>query len=331
MTMEEHIKDTHLYIYKITNNLNGKTYIGQHKSNLKDDNYFGSGTVIKQAIKKYGKENFTKTIIQECLTQEELNKAEIQWIKKEKSIGKAEYNIAGGGQKCSNPFQYKTEEEKRKIYNKSGKSRKGRPSGSSGKRFKKFDTGFHKAIQQPCKSRRSIQCLETGQIFKSIRECSDILKISHEAIKDYLDNGRTTPIGGYTFKEIKLKIPYVIILENEQTFETIMDCANFIGCDRTNVIKNIKKKTKQCSGYHIVYFSEYDKNNNPYLGLPRYNESKQKYTTKKGHSVKCIELNKTFKSLAEAERETGANFTNISMCCTGIRKTAGGYHWKYSE
>ena len=295
MTMEEHIKDTHLYIYKITNNLNGKTYIGQHKSNLKDDNYFGSGTVIKQAIKKYGKENFTKTIIQECLTQEELNKAEIQWIKKEKSIGKAEYNIAGGGQKCSNPFQYKTEEEKRKIYNKSGKSRKGRPSGSSGKRFKKFDTGFHKAI------------------------------------KDYLDNGRTTPIGGYTFKEIKLKIPYVIILENEQTFETIMDCANFIGCDRTNVIKNIKKKTKQCSGYHIVYFSEYDKNNNPYLGLPRYNESKQKYTTKKGHSVKCIELNKTFKSLAEAERETGANFTNISMCCTGIRKTAGGYHWKYSE
>lgn len=45
-------------IYKITNLINRKIYIGKHKCKYLDDGYFGSGYALETAIKKYGKENF---------------------------------------------------------------------------------------------------------------------------------------------------------------------------------------------------------------------------------------------------------------------------------
>lgn len=85
------------YIYLIINKVNGKTYVGQHKSNDFNDDYMGSGKLIKYAIKKYGIENFEKFKIQSCWSKEEMNKQEVFWIAEYRSRGKAEYNIANGG------------------------------------------------------------------------------------------------------------------------------------------------------------------------------------------------------------------------------------------
>jgi len=92
-----HNKNIMLYIYKITNKLNQKIYIGKNEKD-KDKNYFGSGLLIKRAILKYGIDNFVKEIIDIADSKEKLNELEKHWISFYNSqnpiIG---YNIMSGG------------------------------------------------------------------------------------------------------------------------------------------------------------------------------------------------------------------------------------------
>lgn len=87
------------YIYKTTNLLDNKIYIGQHKGKLFDPNYYGSGSWFCSVFRKYGKENFRCEIIEECKTQQSLNEREVYWIEhfqsRNPSIG---YNLAKGGE-----------------------------------------------------------------------------------------------------------------------------------------------------------------------------------------------------------------------------------------
>ena len=53
------------YVYLITNKINGKKYIGSSRKNQIDENYYGSGKAIKDALKKYGKNNFQRDILWE--------------------------------------------------------------------------------------------------------------------------------------------------------------------------------------------------------------------------------------------------------------------------
>lgn len=81
-------------VYKTVNQINGKFYVGKQAHNR--DNYLGSGMALKNAINKYGKENFTKTYLEECSNLDELAEREIYWIDKLNAIEEG-YNIAKGG------------------------------------------------------------------------------------------------------------------------------------------------------------------------------------------------------------------------------------------
>lgn len=85
------------FIYKITNSINGKIYIGKHETDSIDDEYFGSGKILKLAIKKYGKHNFYREIIEYCSNSENLCSREIFWIKEINSFYPRGYNINSGG------------------------------------------------------------------------------------------------------------------------------------------------------------------------------------------------------------------------------------------
>lgn len=100
-------------IYQITNKINGKTYIGQHKYKVLNDSYMGSGKILKAAQTKYGIENFEKRILVFNITSKKfIDTLEKEYIYFYRSIGKAEYNIADGGEGGCGKH---SEEAKRKI------------------------------------------------------------------------------------------------------------------------------------------------------------------------------------------------------------------------
>jgi len=86
-----------MIIYKTTNLINNKFYIGLDTKNK--PSYLGSGIYLVRAVKKYGKENFKKEIIEYCNSTDELQKREIFWIAKLKP----HYNISLGGFGNINP------------------------------------------------------------------------------------------------------------------------------------------------------------------------------------------------------------------------------------
>ena len=85
------------YVYKVKNKINGKYYIGVHSTEKLDDGYLGSGTAIKNAIAKYGIENFEKEIIEFLESAEEKWLAETRYVTLDVVQDKNSYNMAPGG------------------------------------------------------------------------------------------------------------------------------------------------------------------------------------------------------------------------------------------
>ena len=93
-------------IYRITNLINGKTYIGQHKYKTLNDDYMGSGKLLKRAQKKYGIKNFKKEILVFNISKKEhADLLEKTFITSEREKTGAEncYNITDGGEGYSGP------------------------------------------------------------------------------------------------------------------------------------------------------------------------------------------------------------------------------------
>jgi hypothetical protein len=87
----------HTYIvYKTISNLTGKIYIGVH--NTDKDSYIGSGRILKQAVKKHGFKNFTRTILHKNLSKEEAYKIEALFVNENFIKSGRTYNCKKGGE-----------------------------------------------------------------------------------------------------------------------------------------------------------------------------------------------------------------------------------------
>lgn len=97
MQSKETLNNKFYYVYKITNKINHKIYIGCHQTFNLDDGYMGSGRYINRAYEKYGIENFEKEILQFYANSQEMFEAKAKIVNREFIQQDTNYNLAEGG------------------------------------------------------------------------------------------------------------------------------------------------------------------------------------------------------------------------------------------
>ena len=100
------------YTYITTNIINGKQYVGDHSTNNLKDNYLGSGTGIKNAIKKYGKKSFERKILEQFDTKQEAFDAQEKYINEYNTLSPNGYNNDKRGGYCLTGINSKEKSEK---------------------------------------------------------------------------------------------------------------------------------------------------------------------------------------------------------------------------
>lgn len=85
-------------IYKVTNDINNKIYIGKHQTKDPYDDYIGSGKILKRAINKYGSEMFEKEVLYIFDKKEDMDSMEAEIVNEEFVARLDTYNLKVGGE-----------------------------------------------------------------------------------------------------------------------------------------------------------------------------------------------------------------------------------------
>lgn len=227
-----------MIIYKITNLINGKCYVGQTRTTLqerwKHHRHSHGCSAIHSALIKYGFDNFTIEEIDQANTQEELNQKEQYWIGKLNTLSPNGYNLTTGGESpnwCNeskmrmseskkgtypseetrtllsevkkgskNSFygRHHTEESKAKI----SKSKLGQKPWITGKHWSDDDITKLRLGQKTCKK---VRCVETGIVYDSIRQAAKELNLYHSNISKALQ-GKNKTSGSYHWEYVTQEV-----------------------------------------------------------------------------------------------------------------------------
>jgi len=240
-----------MVVYMTTNLLNGKKYIGSDSKN--NPNYLGSGIGIRRAIKKYGKDNFKKEILEQCKDQKHLREREIYWVRKFNADKSKEfYNISHGGQggvKGRHAWNSGIQIDKNsELYKKMYKERKKSDTSYVTDEWKnlhservKNSSKFQKNKNKKIKTRKSNgRPWHSQETIEKIRQAAIGRPVSEEAtrkrLKSILASGVMAGKNNSQSKSVKVKN-----LSNDSVveFDTIKDAEKHYGFGRYHMKKGI--------------------------------------------------------------------------------------------
>jgi group I intron endonuclease len=222
-----------MYIYKTTNLINNKVYIGKSEKEF-DGTYYGSGIILQKAIKKYGKSNFIVDIIENCNNITELNTREKYWIKYYSSNS---YNLAEGGT-GGNTIKHFSDKRLREYKLKLSKVHMGHVvTDETRKKLRKANKGRlmgdreaqAKTIQDMWKDPNSVY--NSDEYRNNLSRAGKLREWSDET-KEKI---RQSKLGSKNPSSVSIKV-------GELIFETRKDCAKHFNISDTAVTKRCKSK-----------------------------------------------------------------------------------------
>lgn len=294
------------YLYKITNLINGKCYYGIHSTDNLDDGYMGSGILITKAISKYGKENFSKEILSFYNNRRELINAEKEYVTINEVKNDDCYNCClGGYAQLSGPENMHygiplTEEHRKKI----GDAQRGEKNHMYGKHPSEKTRQLMSLSQKERLKISPHPLLGTKHSEEHKQQISETLK------RLYREGLRLPPMLNKKHSE-----------ETKRLFREHMS-----GEKHPNYGKHLseewKNKISQSNkgkfvGEKSILYGKFG-HEHP-AAKPVYQYDKDGNLIKKHLSI------------IDAANETGICKANISGCCRGNRKSAGGFIWKFQE
>ena len=342
------------YIYKITNVINGKQYVGQttasigkrfkqHVYSSRKDNI---PCYIDRAIKKYGKENFKVEELERCY-DEYLDEREMYWIEKFDTFRNG-YNLTMGGQ-GSHLYTQQDVNEWINLWE----------SGHTIKEISEMKNVYVAVIanhinhlpnyEEICKQRARDRMLESHRkpvnqydlfgnfirAFNSQKEAADYVNLQPGNITNAC-KGNLKTYGGYQWRYVDEEPPKIgeYVSQNARVvqydtnwnkikeYERIADAVNETGVSSSNIISCCTGRSNSSGGYIWRYKDdEYNKTVTGRIGQKR---PVLQYSLDG-------EFIKRYDSASSAAKELNISFSSVQLCCNGHNKTSHGFVFMYED
>lgn len=244
--MPEHILDTTYIVYKHTNQINGKSYIGISSQSLKsrsgsNGKNYNKNKHFYDAIKKYGWNNFSHEVLFSGLSPIDAQRKEIELIAKYQSNNpQYGYNLSSGGESGNAGCTMSEAEKSRRSQAYSGK---GNPMyGKRGKNNPNY--------QRKCSdaTREALSRALKGRTFDD----SSIEKMRAAQKQRAHWAGEKNPMYGKTYADAP-QAKRVICLDTQKSFSSIKEAAETYGICASSITACCKGKRNVAGGYHWKY------------------------------------------------------------------------------